>query len=230
MPDGPTDRRPLKSRSFPLFISLARFLAAKRIHPNAISIASTLFAIAGGICLLYAFRQSGELTGRILLLAAGMLFMLRLLANMLDGMVAVEGELGTPTGELFNEVPDRISDAVALICAGYALYSCPALGYIAAILAVMTAYIRAVGKAAGAGSDFSGLMDKKRRMILMTLTCAVLALAPRSIDPVFIVEERTVGVWRITLVIIAIGSLITCITRLYRISRTLTAQASSPHK
>lgn len=125
MPDGPIHRRPLKSRSFPLFISLARILAARRIAPNAISIASTLFAIAGGLCLVFAFRTQSELAGRALLIVAGTLFMLRLLANMLDGMVAVEGGLGTPSGELFNEVPDRISDAAALICAGYAVHSCP---------------------------------------------------------------------------------------------------------
>lgn len=94
----------------------------------------------------------------------------------------------------------------------------------------MTAYIRAVGKAAGAGSDFGGPMDKKRRMILMTLTCAVLAVAPRSIEPLFTIEGHTIGVWRITLVIIAIGSLITCITRLRRITRTLVVQPSSSHE
>jgi phosphatidylglycerophosphate synthase len=227
MPEGPTDRRPLKSRRFPLFISLARFLAAKRIPPNAISIASTLFAIAGGLCLVFAFQHGSDVTGRVLLVAAGTLFMLRLLANMLDGMVAVEGGLGTPTGELFNEIPDRISDAAALICAGYALNSCPVFGFSSAILAVMTAYIRAVGKGAGAGSDFSGLMDKKRRMILMTVTCAVLAVAPRSIEPLFVIHDRPIGLWPITLAVIAIGSLVTCITRLRNIARTLSSRA--PH-
>ena len=37
-----------------------------------------------------------------------------LLANLLDGLVAVEGGRRSPTGELFNEVPDRVSDVLVL--------------------------------------------------------------------------------------------------------------------
>ena len=32
------------------------------------------------------------------------------LANMLDGLLAVEGGQQTKTGELYNEIPDRIAD------------------------------------------------------------------------------------------------------------------------
>jgi hypothetical protein len=73
-------------------------------------------------------------------------------------------------------------------------------------------------------------MDKKRRMILMTVTCAVLAVAPRSIEPLFTIEGHPVGLWCMTLALIALGSLITCITRLRRIARTLVVQASSLHE
>jgi len=41
--------------------------------------------------------------------------------NLLDGMVAIEGGLKTPAGELFNDVPDRISDPLILVGAGYDL-------------------------------------------------------------------------------------------------------------
>ena len=224
VPD-PADRRPLRSRNLPIFISLARSLAARRITPNTISIASTLCAVAGALCLAFAFRTGNDLVGRAMLIAAGTLFMLRLICNMLDGMVAVEGGLGTPTGELYNEIPDRVSDAAALIGAGYAVHSCPTLGYLAAIVAIMTAYVRAVGKAAGAGSDFSGLMDKKRRMILLTLTCAVLALTPRSIEPLFAIHDHLVGLWPITLAFVTLGSLITCATRLRHIAHKLSASS-----
>ena len=42
------------------------------------------------------------------LVGAG-LILLRLLANMLDGMVADESGEGGPLGSLYNEIPDRIS-------------------------------------------------------------------------------------------------------------------------
>jgi phosphatidylglycerophosphate synthase len=54
----------------------------------------------------------------LLLAAAGVQF--RLLCNLLDGMVAVEVGRKTKGGEVFNELPDRASDVVLLVCAGYA--------------------------------------------------------------------------------------------------------------
>ena len=41
-------------------------------------------------------------------------------SNMMDGLVAVEGQRGSPTGALYNELPDRIQDALLLVAAGYA--------------------------------------------------------------------------------------------------------------
>lgn len=228
---SPADRRPLRSRSWPLFIAIARQLAAWRVPPNAISIAGMLAAVIAGGAIAAAFRIGGEhsdLTGRALLIFAAALFQLRLICNLLDGMVAVEGKLGSPAGELYNDVPDRVADAAALIGAGYALSSSPELGYIAAIMAVMTAYIRAVGKGAGAGADFSGLMDKKRRMFLLTIACLVLAVAPRSIEPLATIGGVPVCVWPLTLTLIAAGSLITCLTRLRNIARKLSALPPMP--
>ena len=71
---------------------------------------------------------------------------LRLLANMLDGMVAIETGKASPAGAMYNEVPDSVSDAAMFLGAGYALGGQPPLGYIAALLAVFLAYLRAQGK------------------------------------------------------------------------------------
>lgn len=223
-PANPTDRRPLRSRSWPVFVALARALAERRVSPNAISIAGMLAAIVGGVALACAFHIGGEhrdALGRALLLLAAALFPLRLVCNLLDGMVAVEGRLGSPAGEIYNDVPDRVSDAAALVGAGYAACSIPALGFTAALAAVMTAYIRAVGKGAGAGADFTGVMDKKRRMLLLTLTAIVLAAAPRSIEPLTTINGRPIGLWPLTLTLVTLGSAITCITRLRNIARRL---------
>ena len=45
---------------------------------------------------------------------------LRLLANLLDGMVAIGRGIASPVGELFNEVPDRVSDTAVLLGLGVA--------------------------------------------------------------------------------------------------------------
>ena len=79
-------------------------------------------------------------------------------------MVAVLREVASPVGELFNEVPDRVSDAATLIGFGYATGSNPVLGFVATIFAIFLAYMRAQGKVAGAHQEFCGPMAKQQRM------------------------------------------------------------------
>ncbi len=104
---------------------------------------------------------------------------LRLLANLLDGMVAIGRGIASPAGELFNEVPDRVSDSAVFLGLGVACGNL-ALGLAAALAAMATAYVRAVGKAAGAPSDFRGPMAKQHRMALATGLAVLCALLPLS--------------------------------------------------
>src|SRR6266568_2786173 len=101
-------------------------------------------------------------------------------ANMLDGMVALASGRASKTGELYNEIPDRVSDAAVFIGAGFAWGGSVALGYIATILAIFTAYVRAAGKIAGAPNEFCGPMAKQHRMLVITVVCLYSALVPRS--------------------------------------------------
>src|SRR5439155_982956 len=107
-----------------------------------------------------------------------------LLCNLLDGMVAIEGGLQSKSGDVFNEVPDRVSDALILVGAGYAtapalgLAWAGALGSAAALLAVLTAYVRALGAALGTGQDFRGPMAKPHRMAALTAACLAGAFEP----------------------------------------------------
>jgi phosphatidylglycerophosphate synthase len=85
-------------------------------------------------------------------IAAAVCVQLRLLCNLLDGMVAIEGGKSTATGALFNEIPDRLADPLFLVPLGYAS-GYPWLGWLAALLAVLTAYIRVLGGALGLPQD-----------------------------------------------------------------------------
>ncbi len=165
-------RRPLKVRSVKLFHNIAGWLGQRGITPNQISIASVVFAIFAAIFLL--FIPSTTETGRVVLpLLAAFFIQCRLICNLLDGLVAVESQKGTASGELFNDIPDRIADPIILIAAGYATTIAPwayILGWAAALLAVMTAYIRTLAASIGAPTDFSGPMAKQHRMALMTGT------------------------------------------------------------
>ena len=154
------------------------------------------------------FAATTQAAARWLFLAGAVLVQLRLLANVLDGMVAVGRGVASPVGELYNEIPDRISDCAVLIGIGYAAFD-PALGLLAALFAVLTAYVRATGRAAGAPSDFRGPMAKQQRMAVATVAALICAVAPASWTwPIL-----TAALW-----LIAVGSAFTAGRRLVGIA------------
>lgn len=174
-------RRPLKSRDTRWAKAIAGALARAGIRPNVISVTSSVFAVLAGACFYLAGTAGSGWHWSLLLILAACGMQLRLLCNLFDGMVAIEGGFKTKAGELFNELPDRFSDAFIFIGAGYALPGLawmPELGWAAAMLAVITAYVRALGASMGAGQHFMGPMAKPQRMAVMTAACVVAALAP----------------------------------------------------
>ena len=169
------ERRPLASRQRRASKGHAHWLAVRGVSPNAISLAGLGAGIGAGAALA---ATSFSPPGRLAFLAAAVLMQLHLLANMLDGMVALETGKASPTGELFNEVPDRFSDVAMFIGAGYAAGGSPTLGYISACLALFLAYLRAEGKVAGAHQEFCGPMAKPQRAFAMTVISLYCAAAP----------------------------------------------------
>jgi len=157
---------------------------------------------------------------RVLWLVAALGAQLRLTANMLDGMVAIASSRTSKTGELYNEVPDRISDAAVFIGAGFAWGGNITLGYVATILAIFTAYIRAAGKIAGALNEFCGPMAKQHRMLVITLVCVYAAITPRSWQ-IIRFNDSQIGLMTLGLLIIIAGCVITVIRRVGRITRAL---------
>jgi phosphatidylglycerophosphate synthase len=196
---GIANRRPLKSRQTGWASALARALLKTRLTPNAVSVTGIGFAAAGAACFVFA-------PGHPLLWLGGALFIqLRLLANMMDGLLAVEGGRKSPTGALYNEFPDRIEDALLLVAAGYG-GGFPVLGWAAALLAVATAYVRALGGAIGLPQDFCGPMAKQHRMALLTLGAMASVVLP-------------VMPWVLGIVIV--GAAVTAVRRLRRQAKAL---------
>ena len=137
---------------------------------------------------------------------------LRLLANLLDGLVAVEGGRGSATGPLWNEAPDRVEDTAILWAFGVAA-GWPALGLWTALAAMACAYVRQVGGGLGQPQSFLGPMAKQHRMAAVSLGCllgfaAALAGAGASLPGIVL--------WAILL-----GSLVTIVRRLHHIAQGL---------
>lgn len=217
--DAPLDRRPIAARDLKVMQKIAGWMAAKGFSANGISVAGMIFGLLGGAALFYAARTP-DLASRGLWIAAAACVQLRLLANLFDGMVAIARGTASKVGELFNEVPDRVSDSAILIGLGYAPGGHVLLGYAAATAAMMTAYVRAVGKGAGAPNEFCGPMAKQQRMFLATLTCLYCAFTPAAWQRID-AGCCGLGVPAIVLALIVAGALVTSVRRLLKIAAKL---------
>ena len=214
---GPSDRRPIPARNYGWSKATTRWLIARGLSPNAISvIGMTAALVAGGLLA----ATSLDLPDRVLLLIAAPLILIRLLANMFDGMVAVESGTTSNVGEVFNEIPDRISDVAVLVGAGYAVGGDPVLGFAAACVAVMTAYVRAAMKVAGTTNDYSGPMAKQQRMWSIIVPALYLGIAPASWTPTW-GPDGDWGLLAIALIIVSVGGAITIVSRTVRGLRVL---------
>ncbi len=202
------DRRPLKSRSYAWVRRFAAVLVRAKITPNGISIFGVVLA-AISFAILFA-ASHGWIPHSLGLLLAALCVQGRLLCNMMDGLVAVEGGLKSKGGDLFNEIPDRIEDALFLAGAGLAC-GYLALGLIASVLAVFTAYVRAFGASLGQGQDFCGPLAKPQRMFF--LTAGLLSAA------IGVLCNFTDNILAWTLAFIAAGTAATAARRIIRCYR-----------
>lgn len=209
-------RRPIAARDTPWAAAAARWFARRGVRPNTISVFSVLFAAAGGGCLAALGVVESPAVRIACLIGAIAGIQSRLLCNLFDGMVAIEEGRKTPSGAIFNELPDRFADAVILVGAGYAGPGSEwsiAAGWLAAVLAIITAYVRALGGSVGAAQHFVGPMAKQHRMALLTAAC-VLAM-------VLEVAGQTWPIFAWTLAIVAAGCVVTIARRCRLIIRDL---------
>jgi len=214
----------MKIRDRPVFTKSAAALARAGLTPNTISTIGLAVGILGGLALASTVWTDNDAVRRVLWFVAAGVVPIRGVFNILDGVVAVNENIASPVGELYNEVPDRISDMAMLIGAGYAVGAEPVLGFGAAVLAMFVAYVRAQARVAGAAQDYCGPMAKPGRVLLITLTALWLAVTPASWQLGW-GPDKSWGLMAATLLVIMIGCVITAARRLFRASRHLRRHA-----
>ncbi|MEO0514720.1 MAG: CDP-alcohol phosphatidyltransferase family protein [Planctomycetota bacterium] len=232
------DRRPMPPREWAVMRWFTDLAIRLRFSANDISVLSVVFAGLSAAALFLTSEAVG-LTHRGLWLMGAVGVELRAFCNLLDGMVAVKSETASPVGELYNEVPDRISDILMLVGLGYAAgeslvfgrtVATAELGWIAATVAVLVAYVRAQAAVSGAGQDFAGLMSKPIRMQIVAAACVYMACAPSVLSMAFwgpkvsVGDKMMVPTWGVPqamLILIIVGGLATAAGRLLRASRRL---------
>lgn len=224
---GEHARRPVKARGLTAMHRLAGAFAGLGITPNAVSMASVLFSAGAGALFVWTDRLgAGAPLQRAAMIGAALLIAFRLVANLLDGLIAVECGKRTPLGGVFNELPDRLSDVLVLVGFGYAAGGMPATGYLAAIVAVLIAYVRELGHGLGARHHFTGPMAKQQRMTVVIAASCWLGCTPATWRPES--SGYALGVPAVACVIIIAMGLITLARRLGRIAGDLRAADGSP--
>ncbi|MFN3524554.1 MAG: CDP-alcohol phosphatidyltransferase family protein [Paracoccus sp. (in: a-proteobacteria)] len=209
----PHDRRPIASRNTGWARRLSIWLASTPITPNQISLASIAAAlVAGGAFWAVGSADGGGRVALLVLAALGC--QVRLICNLMDGLVAIEAGRQAPDGPFWNEFPDRIADIAILAGLGLGL-GLPALGWAAAALAVLTAYTRELGRSCGLAADFSGPMAKPQRMALVTAGALIAVLEP-------LWSAGNTVLW-ITLWLVMLGTALTVARRAWRIVSALNA-------
>ena len=171
------DRHPIKTRAAGWARAFAAELARGGVSPDLISALGLGFAAVG----FGAFALSGlsEGAARTVWLGLGLIcIQLRLVANMLDGMVAVEHGKASPVGPLWNELPAPVADALLLVGAGYGAVVAapdlgPAFGWLCALLAAVTGYLRLLGRSLGHPPDYAGPAGKIGRMALLSVAALI---------------------------------------------------------
>lgn len=207
---SPPSRRPLKSRSSRWAGAIAAGLAQAGVTPNAISFASVVFAAFGAAAFIGAGR--GWWAPWLGWLLGAVCIQLRLLCNLFDGMVAIEGGKRSATGDVWNEAPDRLADILLLGAAGVG-GGVPWAGALAAVASVLTAYLRALGASLTGEQDFSGPFAKPQRMAVLTGVALLMAVSP--------FWPPMVRAFPYVLWAVAVGTFFTFFRRWWRLDRRL---------
>lgn len=205
----PAWRRPIADAFRRTAHAAVRACVRYRIHPDTISYASIAASALAGACFL-ASSQSA-----LWLVVAPLLCFVRLWLNMLDGMVALASGQASPRGEILNDLPDRISDVLIFAGVAHSGLASPFVAYWAAIAALLTAYVGTLGQAVGVQREFSGVMAKPWRMVVLGAGAWIAAWT----GPV-----TGLTVLDVTCAVIVIGCVQTIVVRLRRILAALHAK------
>jgi phosphatidylglycerophosphate synthase len=214
----PTSRRHIADAFRRTAEGATRLCVRLQIGPDAISYLSMVAAFLAAVL----FWKSGR--HPLFLFFAPLLCYVRLWCNMLDGMVALASGRASLRGEILNDLPDRVSDLLIFVGVAHSGLMKPFLGYWAAMLALLTAYVGMLGQAVGVHREFSGIMSKPWRMVFLhagawvTLGCLWWNNGDISFGNLTILD--------LTCVIVIAGCFQTIIVRLKRIMAGLRTKAA----
>ena len=212
------NRRPLQSRAHPLAQKLALYLFNLGLTANQISLASLVFSLLAFLLLWLSFQGDGYVLA-VLYVGAALCCQLRLVCNLMDGMVAMLSTQKTPSGAIWNELPDRIADTLIFVGMGLSVGQ-SALGWAVAAAAILVSYVRELGHGIDGVMDYSGPMAKPHRMACVTV--ALLLSAMLQLVPILQNTGLTANnLMLVGLMVCGVGCIVTLIVRVSRLNKRL---------
>ncbi|MHB8584996.1 MAG: CDP-alcohol phosphatidyltransferase family protein [Thermoplasmatota archaeon] len=166
----------------PMFLDpVVRALQRLRISPNAVSSASLLFALAAGITFGFASASSP-----ILLIAGAVLVAVNAVLDAVDGRLARVTFATTRRGDYLDHVFDRYADAAILVGLSFSPLGNMTFGILAIAGTLLTSYMGTQAQALGLGRDYSGLLGRADRLVLLFLIPLLeYARVVRGVSPIY---------------------------------------------
>lgn len=147
------------------FDPLARLFI--RVNPDLISASSFIFAILAGVVLGLSGWWVPDGRWDWFLLLALVFIGFNSIADTLDGRVARMAERTSPVGDFLDHTFDRLSDIIILIGIAISPYCNTTFGLLSVTAVLLSSYMGTQAQAVGAGRNYSGVMGRADRMVLM---------------------------------------------------------------
>lgn len=198
-----------------LFFIAKRFL---KVSPDVLTWIALLFSIVSGIFFYFSSKEY-ELMNYYLFFAAFFVF-LNGLFDAIDGKVAKITNKASLKGDFLDHALDRYADV--FIIGGLALSSwCrPSIGLLAIIGVLLTSYMGTQSQAIGHKRDYSGLLGRADRLVLLMIFPIVQHIWLRPVIQRFLLDNSLQLPWNTTvlewvLIYFAVMGNITAVQRFY---------------
>lgn len=164
----------LKPRFQALLRPLVRWLAARGVTANHVTIAAMILSFIVGAAMT-AFPEE-----KSLLLLMPLALFLRMALNAIDGMLAREHGMKSAVGAVLNEIGDVLSDAALYLPVALVPGMSSSWVVLVVVLAILSEMTGVVAVQIGAQRRYDGPMGKSDRAFIFGLVCLILGL---GIDP-----------------------------------------------
>lgn len=153
-----------KTKSQKIFDPAYKWCIKNNLSPTTLTLFGFVISISIGLTILVSPNNFN------LLFLVPFLAGLRILFNVLDGMVArTYPDTNHQRGEFLHEMSDRISDYFLFLLVSFTTGINVQLGLFSITLILISSFVGILSKAVGASRRFEGVMGKPERMLLVSI-------------------------------------------------------------